>query len=104
MVCVPVRSIILSLKLGDYLSIQAHKPCSISHLFYACYFSYFISQSELAYPYTAGARCGRCLNNCNNGLCGKKKYISFFFFCNSFHFGLLYLILCSILEICSNLK
>ena len=32
MVCVPVRSIIPSLKLGDYLSIQAHKPCSISHL------------------------------------------------------------------------
>ena len=23
-----------SLKLGDYLSIQAHKPCSISHLIY----------------------------------------------------------------------
>ena len=33
MVCVPVRSIILSLKLGDSLSIQVHKPCSISHLF-----------------------------------------------------------------------
>ena len=32
MVCAPVRSIIPSLKLGDYLSIQAHKPCSISHL------------------------------------------------------------------------
>ena len=32
MVCVPVRSIIPSLKLGDYLSVQAHKPCSISHL------------------------------------------------------------------------
>ena len=31
MVCAPVRSIIPSLKLGDYLSIQAHKPCSISH-------------------------------------------------------------------------
>ena len=28
MVCAPVRS----LKLGDYLSVQAHKPCSISHL------------------------------------------------------------------------
>ena len=26
-------SIIHSLKLGDYLSVQAHKPCSISHLF-----------------------------------------------------------------------
>ena len=33
MVCVPVRSIIPSLfKLGDYLSVQAHKPCSISHI------------------------------------------------------------------------
>ena len=32
MVCAPVRSIIPSLKLGDYLSVQAHKPCSISHL------------------------------------------------------------------------
>ena len=26
MVCVPERSIIPSLKLGDYLSVQAHKP------------------------------------------------------------------------------
>ena len=33
MVCAPVRSIIHSLKLGDYLSVQAHKPCSIFHLF-----------------------------------------------------------------------
>ena len=32
MVCVPVRSIIPSLKLGDYPSVQAHKPCSVSHL------------------------------------------------------------------------
>ena len=32
MVCAPVRSIIHSLKLGDYLSVQAHKPCSISHV------------------------------------------------------------------------
>ena len=32
MVCEPVRSIILSLELDDYLSVQAHKPCSISHL------------------------------------------------------------------------
>ena len=32
MVCAPVRSLIPSLKLGDYLSVQAHKPCSISHL------------------------------------------------------------------------
>ena len=29
--CAPVRSIIPSLKLGDYLSVQAHNPCSISH-------------------------------------------------------------------------
>ena len=32
MVCAPVRLIIPSLKLGDYLSVQAHNPCSISHL------------------------------------------------------------------------
>ena len=32
MVCAPVRSIIPSLNLGDYLSVVAHKPCSISHL------------------------------------------------------------------------
>ena len=32
MVCAPVRPIIPSLKLGDYLSVQAHKPCSISHI------------------------------------------------------------------------
>ena len=32
MVCAPVRSIIPSLKLGDYLSVQAHKPRSIPHL------------------------------------------------------------------------
>ena len=32
MICAHVRSIIPSLKLGDYLSVQAHKPCSISHL------------------------------------------------------------------------
>ena len=31
MVCAPVRSIIPSLKLGDYLPVQAHNPCSISH-------------------------------------------------------------------------
>ena len=41
MVCAPVRSTILSLKLGDYLSVQAHKPCSISHLF--IYFSFFLN-------------------------------------------------------------
>ena len=28
MVCAPVQSI----KRGDYLSVQAHKPCSIFHL------------------------------------------------------------------------
>ena len=50
MVCVPVRLIIPSLKLGDYLSAQAHKPCSISHLFY------------LTYPYPSYHRVGmsRC--------------------------------------------
>ena len=33
MVCAPVRSITPSLKLGVYLSVQAHNPCSISHLY-----------------------------------------------------------------------
>ena len=33
MVCAPVRSLIPSLKLEDYLSVQAHKPCSIYHIF-----------------------------------------------------------------------
>ena len=32
MECAPVRSIIPSLKLGDYLPVRAHKPCSISHI------------------------------------------------------------------------
>ena len=31
MVCPPVRSIIRSLKLVDYLSVKMDKPCSISH-------------------------------------------------------------------------
>ena len=30
----PVRSLIPSLKLGDYLSVQVHKPCSISLLMF----------------------------------------------------------------------
>ena len=37
MVCAPVRSIIPSLKLGDYLSVQAHNPCSISHIIHIIY-------------------------------------------------------------------
>ena len=32
MVYAPVWSVIPSLKLRDYMSIQAHKPCSISHV------------------------------------------------------------------------
>ena len=34
MVCPPVRSITHSLKLVDYLSVQADKPCSISRIEY----------------------------------------------------------------------
>ena len=41
MVCAPVRSIIPSLKLGDFLSVQAHKPCSISHLSFSLAISGF---------------------------------------------------------------
>ena len=37
MVCPSVRSITPLLKLGDYLSIQAHKPWSISNLFPEAY-------------------------------------------------------------------
>ena len=33
MVRAPVRPIIPSLKLGDYLSVQAYKPCSSSHVY-----------------------------------------------------------------------
>ena len=51
MVCAPVRSIIPSLKLGDYLSVQAHKPCSISHLFY-------LTSREQPYPYPPYHRVG----------------------------------------------
>ena len=32
MVCAPVRSIIPSLKLEDYFSVEAQKPCSISQV------------------------------------------------------------------------
>ena len=32
MVCAPVRSIIPSLKLEDYLSVQVCKACSITHI------------------------------------------------------------------------
>ncbi|KAK3594996.1 hypothetical protein CHS0354_019926, partial [Potamilus streckersoni] len=35
--------------------------------FYVC--NYAAGQSDLAYPYTAGSRCGACPKNCNNGLC-----------------------------------
>ena len=44
MVCAPIRSIIpkLKLKLGDYLSVQAHKPCSISHLYFCFQFLSFV--------------------------------------------------------------
>ena len=36
MVYVPVRSIIPSLKLGDFLSVQAHKPCNHALSFLTC--------------------------------------------------------------------
>ena len=39
MVCASVRLIIPSIKLEDYLSVQAHKPCSISHLVFFLYFN-----------------------------------------------------------------
>ena len=40
MVCAPVRSIIPSLKLGDYLPVQAHKPCCISLTYYEKHFKH----------------------------------------------------------------
>ena len=50
MVCAPVRSIIHSLKLGDYLSVQAHKPCSISHLFAQKKIDIFLTQRLCSGP------------------------------------------------------
>ena len=60
MVCAPVRSIIPSLKLGDYLSVQAHKPISISHLEYHdlglfryifyCILSYLVARQRFFIP------------------------------------------------------
>ena len=48
MVCAPVRSIIPSLKLGDCLSVQAHKPCSISHLFhFACFSGANVTENDI---------------------------------------------------------
>ena len=48
MVCAPVRPIIPSLKLGDYFSVQAYKPCAISHLnnkFNVLWLYYYLSRS-----------------------------------------------------------
>ena len=47
MVCAPVRSIIPSLKLGDYISVQGHKPCSISHMLLTDYVTCGIAGIEL---------------------------------------------------------
>ena len=44
-------------------------------------YSTIFRQSELAYPYTVGSRCGKCINNCNNGLCGKCNTISIYHEC-----------------------
>ena len=72
MVCAPVRSIIPSLKLGDYLSVQAHSPCSISHVTTALptyyitlnirgvKFSRFIENDILAH-FNFGVHCGDIL-------------------------------------------
>ena len=46
MVCAPVRSIIPSPKLGDYLFVQAHKPCSISYKCF-CLMLLFFSLSDV---------------------------------------------------------
>ena len=48
MVWAHVRSIIPSLKLGDYLSVQAHKPCSSSHLYVYKAYYYMISTVQAA--------------------------------------------------------
>ena len=49
MVCAPVPSIIPSLKLGDYLSVQAHKPCCISQLFISKEESVYILERETVF-------------------------------------------------------
>ena len=54
----PVRSIIPSLKLGDYLSVQAHKPCSISHL--------SIRSVDILYTFiTSGIKYKECAKSVN---------------------------------------
>ena len=52
MVCAPERSIIPSLKLRDYLSVQAHKPCSISHLYHG-HVSFPIQNGVHSFPIPA---------------------------------------------------
>ena len=72
MVCAPVRSIIPSLKLGDYLSVQAHKPCSISHMSVS-----EISRVDCAIT-SVSMNFSRCLNIF--GLWETVKYDVFFSF------------------------
>ena len=59
MVCAPVRSIIPSLKLGNYLSVQAHKPCSISHIYHMTSIYVIFSQHllRLVYDVTSYVIC-----------------------------------------------
>ena len=72
MVCAPVRSIIPSLKLGDYLSVQAHRPCSISHVNhyrYLLFCDFFFAASSIYYGSNPAAsenkviKLGRRLTN-----------------------------------------
>ena len=47
MVSPPVGSIIHSLKLVDYLSVQAYKPCSISYVFISVSVHHFYKRKQL---------------------------------------------------------
>ncbi|XP_052761250.1 uncharacterized protein LOC128203751 [Mya arenaria] len=54
---------------GTYLIGCGYAECPSTRYvrYYVC--NYASGQSDLAYPYTAGARCEACPNNCNKGLC-----------------------------------
>ena len=77
MVYVPVRSM---LKLGDYLSVQAHKSCSISHLCtrsFGLYQKYAVITIESACTVTKTDICaadGCCLISYQLKLCDDSKH------------------------------
>ena len=74
MVCAPVRSIIPSLKLGDYLSVQVHKPCSISHLSRRCLETEGVAIDRLCLQH-ANALSHLCIGvSCSCAYTGDPRY------------------------------